>query len=434
MNDPEKKDVDEQERTVRPLNPATIRRSPYQVRAEETPDDGLVASIATHGLLNPVTVREDEGGATFELIAGHRRLAAWILSRGSQPIPAIVLAADDMAAEDLLVSENFVRRDLTPIEQALTVKQLRDHGRTVDQTAAVVRKSTRWVQRFSAIAGIGQPWARHLAESRASYPRCLAVAQLPPALREQAWDSFCSVVHDGKKDEAWWTDQTKGMPFWTARLRILDAAHCPFKISKVCKNCPKRSDHSPELWDEIEDVARTPRCLDPKCYDKHAAAATEAAALRAQASSSPGEPEEAPGRGKENPGAVVRPPSSQDGASGAARTVDGDAASGNLPTSSVPPREKEGNAVHPGDSGATRGGPEPLSDADLAVRMGVVWTVSQLLHGDKLEDILPRIAGLRAETVQRGGWLAHVRENALPRLSRNQEEARAALLTVERMW
>lgn len=408
MNDTERKDVDEQERKVRLLDPAKIRRSPYQVRAEETPDDGLVASIATHGLLNPVTVREDEGGATFELIAGHRRLAAWILSRGSQPIPAIVLAADDMAAEDLLVSENFVRRDLTPIEQALTVKQLRDHGRTVDQTAAVVRKSTRWVQRFSAIAGIGQPWARHLAESRATYPRCLAVAQLPPALREQAWDSFCSVVHDGKKDEAWWTDQTKGMPFWTARLRILDAAHCPFSIKKVCEKCPKRSDHSPELWDEVEDVARTPRCLDPKCYDKHAAAATEAAALRAQTSSSPGEPEEAPGRGKENP---------------------------------APPRERQpDNSARPAQPqqktsvSDARGGAEPLSDADLAVRMGVVWTVAQLLHGDKLEDILPAVANLRAETVRRGGWLACVRKDALPRLSRNRDEAAAALNTVEGMW
>lgn len=409
--DPATPDVDEQPRQVRLLDPASIRKSPYQVRADEAPDDGLAASIATHGLLNPVTVREI-GVGRYELLAGHRRLAAWILSRGSQPIPAIVLAADDMAAEDLLVAENFVRRDLTPIEQALTVKQLRDHGRTVDQTAAVVRKSTRWVQRFSAIAGIGQPWARHLAESRASYPRCLAVAQLPPALREQAWDSFCSVIHDGRKDEAWWTDQDKGMPFWTARLRILDAAHCPFSIKKVCEKCPKRSDHSPELWDEVEDVARTPRCLDPKCYDKHAAAATEAAALRAQASSSPGEPEEAPRRGKENPGAVVRHTSSQDVATGAARTVDGEAASGNLPTSSTP----------------------PLSDADLAVRMGVVWTVAQLLHGDKLEDILPGVATLRAETVRRGGWLACVRKDALPRLSRNRDEAAAALNTVEGMW
>ena len=405
--DPATPDVDEQPRQVRLLDPASIRKSPYQVRADEAPDDGLAASIATHGLLNPVTVREI-GVGRYELLAGHRRLAAWILSRGSQPIPAIVLAADDMAAEDLLVAENFVRRDLTPIEQALTVKQLRDHGRTVDQTAAVVRKSTRWVQRFSAIAGIGQPWARHLAESRASYPRCLAVAQLPPALREQAWDSFCSVVHDGKKDEAWWTDQAKGMPFWTATLRILDAAHCPFKISKVCKNCPKRSDHSPELWDEIEDVARTPRCLDPKCYDKHAAAATEAAALRAQTSSSPGEPEEAPGRGKENP---------------------------------APPRERQpDNSARPAQSqqkpvvSDARGGAAPLSDADLAVRMGVVWTVSQLLHGDKLEDILPGVATLRAETVRRGGWLACVRKDALPRLSRNRDEAAAALNTVEGMW
>ena len=312
-----------------------------------------------------------------------------------------------MAAEDLLVSENFVRRDLTPIEQALTVKQLRDHGRTVDQTAAVVRKSTRWVQRFSAIAGIGQPWARHLAESRASYPRCLAVAQLPPALREQAWDSFCSVVHDGKKDEAWWTDQTKGMPFWTARLRILDAAHCPFKISKVCAKCPKRSDHSPELWDEVEDVARTPRCLDPKCYDEHASAATEARALREQTSSSPGEPLEAPGRGKENP---------------------------------APPRERQpDNSARPAQPqqkpsvSDARGGAEPLSDADFGVRMGVVWTVARLLKGDKLEDILPQISTLCDDTVHYHGLCAFVQENAIHRLQRNTAEARAALEDLYRM-
>ena len=121
-------------------------------------------------------------------------------------------------------------------------------------------------------------------------------------------------------------------------------------------------------------------------------------------------------------------------------TQTAEAAPGNLGTSSAPPRERQPDtdarpATPPNPvSQQPRGGVEPLSEGDLGVRMGVVWTVSQLLHGDKLEDILPRVSDLRAETVQRGGWLAHVRENALPRLVRNQEAARLALLTVERMW
>ena len=76
MKDP---DIDEQTREVQLLNPASIRRSPYQVRTEEEPDEGLVQSIATHGLLNPITVRADvdkdkDGAPIHELIAGRKLL------------------------------------------------------------------------------------------------------------------------------------------------------------------------------------------------------------------------------------------------------------------------------------------------------------------------------------------------------------------------
>lgn len=433
MKDP---DIDEQTREVQLLNPASIRRSPYQVRTEEEPDDGLVQSIATHGLLNPITVRADvdkdkDGAPIHELIAGHRRLAAWINARGSQPIPAIVLAADDMAAEDLLVAENFVRKDLTPIEQALTVQQLRDHGRTVEQTATVVRKSTRWVQRFSAIAGIGEPWRSHLAKARASYPRCLAVAQLPSGLRGEAWDSFCSVVHDGKKDEAWWKDEERGMPAFLAKLRFLDAAHCPFDCGRACRKCAKRSDHAPELWDE--DAARSPRCLDPQCYDRHVAEAEERRkakeAARRQSISAPAQAEDARPIANAGPCAGAETSSSRavvgsDGRdqesaapspSGAARTADGGTATGRDASTISDP---------------------PATERDFCCRMGAVWAFAVLLSGGKLEDLIPEVGRLRANEVRRGGWLKSVQSSALPRLSRNREEAEAtcASLAMGGMW
>ena len=421
-------DVDEQPRVVRPLDPSRIRRSPYQVRTDEAPDAALVASVATHGLISPITVRADADGEAYELIAGHRRLAAWREARPGEPVPAIVLEAGDMAAEDLLVAENFVRQDLSPIEQALTVKQLRDHGRTVEQTADVVRRSTRWVQRFSAIAGIEDPWRSHLARSRAPYPRCLAVAQLPEGLRVAAWDSFIAVLHDGRKDEAWWRDEERGMPSFTARLRFLDAAQCPFDCGRVCARCPHRSDHAPALWDE--DAARTPRCLDPACYDRHAAAAAEARARRERESSSVppgGAPEKHSGNGSDQ--TASSPPAEPLG-------PPGDAASGDVATSSVPPRDHQVSPAHPGPTSGvaeSRGGAEPLSDADFGIRMGVVWTVARLLKGDKLEDILPQISTLCDDTVHYHGLCAFVQENAIHRLQRNTAEARAALEDLYRM-
>lgn len=429
-------DIDEQRREVRLLDPASVRRSPYQVRAEEDDYAELEASIATHGLLNPITVRADEDGRAYELIAGHRRLGAWIHTRGSQPIPAIVLAADDMAAEDLLVAENFVRKDLTPIEQALTVQQLRDHGRTVEQTATVVRKSTRWVQRFSAIAGIGEPWRSHLAKARASYPRCLAVAQLPSGLRGEAWISFCSVVHDGKQDEAWWKDEERGMPAFLAKLRFLDAAHCPFDCGRACRKCAKRSDHAPELWDE--DAARSPRCLDPQCYDRHVAEAEErrkakeaAAAARSQSLSAPARDDEPDARPIANAGAGAGEETSSSRAvvgsdgrdqesaapspSGAARTADGGTATGRDASTISDP---------------------PATERDFCCRMGAVWAFAVLLSGGKLEDLIPEVGRLRADAVRRGGWLKSVQSSALPRLSRNREEAEAtcASLAMGGMW
>ena len=77
----------------------------------------LAASIAAHGLLQPVLVRRLALGQ-FELIAGERR---WRASRlaGRDSIRAIVLdGVDDVRALEYALLENTARQDLTPIEEA----------------------------------------------------------------------------------------------------------------------------------------------------------------------------------------------------------------------------------------------------------------------------------------------------------------------------
>jgi len=466
------------------LPPGKIRRSPYQVRREEEPNQELVASVATHGLINPITVRVVADG--WELIAGHRRLAAWILARGGEPVPALVVEADDMTAEDLLVSENFFRKDLTLVEEAVSVAQLRAHGRTVEQVATVVRKSERWVYRRLAIGTLAEPWRTFLHAWNATYDEAVNIARLPASVQTAAWTKMLSDIADycdyrarkGNEDDARHRDafilslerksgdkaafcetMSKCSPDdrlaspdvaadyigdWMSfdldkflrTQRIISKNFCEFDCS-FCAGCTKRSDVAPSLLDADDPVRTLPQCLDPDCYarkvEKNRAETPDEA--DDETSSSPGEPLEAPGRGKGNSGEG----SDQTASARAAEPLlqkTGGASPGNAATSSAPPREKQENADRPGVSGSgeTRGGAGPLSEADVGVRMGVVWTVAQLLHGDKLEDILPEVANLRSETVRRGGWLASVRENALPRLSRNQEAARAALAGVERMW
>lgn len=86
----------------------------------------LAASIKEYGVLCPILVRVTNGG-TYRLIAGERRLRAAKLA-GLELIPAIVDSDDGDSTSTLAkqLVENVQRQDLTAMERALAVGQLRD--------------------------------------------------------------------------------------------------------------------------------------------------------------------------------------------------------------------------------------------------------------------------------------------------------------------
>ncbi len=77
-----------------------VRRNPHQPRADFDDDAlaELTASIATHGVLQPIVVRETADGG-YELIAGERRLRA-ARAAGMSDIPAVIR---DSTANELLI-------------------------------------------------------------------------------------------------------------------------------------------------------------------------------------------------------------------------------------------------------------------------------------------------------------------------------------------
>jgi ParB family chromosome partitioning protein len=90
----------------------------------------LAESIGRHGILQPVVVRERDGG--YELVVGERRWRAARLA-GRRTVPAVV---KDVASPDLLelaLVENVQRHDLNPIELALAFRTLVDGGATQEQ-------------------------------------------------------------------------------------------------------------------------------------------------------------------------------------------------------------------------------------------------------------------------------------------------------------
>jgi ParB family chromosome partitioning protein len=100
----------------------------------------LADSIAAHGVIQPVAVRESAGGF-YEIIAGERRWRAAKMA-GLSEIPAVILTADDQRTAELALIENIQREDLNPIEEAKAYEKLLvEYGLTQEKLSQSVGKS-----------------------------------------------------------------------------------------------------------------------------------------------------------------------------------------------------------------------------------------------------------------------------------------------------
>jgi len=85
----------------------------------------LSESIRQHGIIQPLVLRRL--GDKYEIIAGERRFKASTMA-GLRKVPAIISDIDDDKSAEIALVENIQRRNLTPIEEAKSYKNLLDRG------------------------------------------------------------------------------------------------------------------------------------------------------------------------------------------------------------------------------------------------------------------------------------------------------------------
>lgn len=111
-----------------------FRNHPFKVKEDEEMAQ-LMRSIADAGVLSPALARPLPGGG-YELISGHRRLAA-CKALGMDTMPVIVRDLTDEEAVITMVDSNLQREHILPSEKAFAYKMkmeaLRHQGRTSDQ-------------------------------------------------------------------------------------------------------------------------------------------------------------------------------------------------------------------------------------------------------------------------------------------------------------
>ncbi len=102
----------------------------------------LTNSIKERGIIQPLIVRksEDQDGK-FELIAGERRWQA-AQSAGLHEVRVVIVEADNLKSLELAIIENVQRKDLNPIEEAESYKNLIDNfGYDQEKVSKFIGKS-----------------------------------------------------------------------------------------------------------------------------------------------------------------------------------------------------------------------------------------------------------------------------------------------------
>ena len=130
----------------------------------------LSASIAEHGLLQPIAVRPKPSGG-YLIVAGERR---WRASRmaGLTEVPVIVKDVTDEQAMELALVENLQREDLDPVEEAVGIRELMTRCDLTQEQAA-----------------------RKLGKSRSALTNSLRLLSLPETVLELLKSGFITIGH-----------------------------------------------------------------------------------------------------------------------------------------------------------------------------------------------------------------------------------------------
>ncbi len=148
------------EKNITSVALADIQPSNYNPRKnfDETSLAELAESIRQQGVLQPIGVRPIADNR-FEIVFGERRYRASLMAELAE-IPAIVMEISDETAEEMAITENLQRKDVTPIEEANAYQKLIDSGRhdvqslTVQfgKTEAYIRTRLKFVSLIPEIA------------------------------------------------------------------------------------------------------------------------------------------------------------------------------------------------------------------------------------------------------------------------------------------
>lgn len=165
----------------------TIIANPDQPRRtfDEEALQELADSIREHGVISPITLR-DNGDGSYMIIAGERRFRASKLA-GLERIPAYIRTAKDEQVMEWALIENIQREDLDAIEIALAYQRLMDdYNLTQERMSERVGKKRATVANYLRLLKLPAEIQVGIKEKKIEMGHARAILATPSAERQLA--------------------------------------------------------------------------------------------------------------------------------------------------------------------------------------------------------------------------------------------------------
>lgn len=160
-----------------------ILPNPYQPRRDFEDLEGLAQSILQNGILQPLTVRRENG--EIELVSGERRLRAAKML-GMETVPCIIVEMSGRNSAVMALIENIQRQDLSVFDEAEAIAKLIDfYGMTQEDAALKLGKSQSTIANKLRILKLDEDTKNKITEYGLTERHARAFLKLPEEMRPQ---------------------------------------------------------------------------------------------------------------------------------------------------------------------------------------------------------------------------------------------------------
>lgn len=167
---------------------SSVRENPIALRAVNKKDEsyaGLVDSIASVGVLSPITVREMKDPETsqkyYSLVDGLHRFNA-AQDAGLEEIPVQIITADDAAVLELQLMANIHKVETRPVEYSKQLNRILANNPTMTATELSVKlgMSPTWVGQRLGLVKLDAKVSSLVDDGTINLSNAYALAKLPP--------------------------------------------------------------------------------------------------------------------------------------------------------------------------------------------------------------------------------------------------------------